>query len=320
MAHKVIRYTINLICLTLSISLTIYFFSSLSDNQLFRLAVVPATIIIECLAQLILSLARYRLRQRALHRALPLFICYAWYLIVFALFSGISFFVTEIAVTEKLERDVTFSRGVTEERWEQNNSLIETLNRQLETEAETGFGPRSRAIMEEINRLREEQREMEAEFASQATRNVEDEGAVAKISTFSAVAGVFRLSPSFLKVFVFGTIVMFIYIGLTLTNWDIDFEGRREKRREKRTVTKCVTGRDGVTKCVTDKGVTGVTQGDGSGVTGVTGKISVAEGEMSTCPECGTEFSVSPGKVYCSARCKQRAWRRNKQQAINESL
>lgn len=216
--HKIARYIINFVCLSISITLTIYFFFGLSENLIFRFAVIPAVIVIECLCQYILSLGRFMLKNKKFIRAALLIIAYVWYLVVFALFSGMSYFNTEIAAKEKAASKIVFAESTERQKWEQNNILIESLNKQLLTESKTGYGSRSKEVMEQIGQLKAEQAELEAKFR-QVTTSPQQE----IVDVFGALADTFGLPANTLKIFVFGTVIMFIYLGLTLTNWEIDF-------------------------------------------------------------------------------------------------
>lgn len=230
MIFKIVRWTINLTCLTMSISMSIYFFQALLDNSMYQIALIPIVIILEILAQYILSKARFFKRYKEKRtQAFGLFFLYIWYLLVFALFSGVSFFIGESAKVEKVDQLFAFSQNMNMEKWNNNNALLATLNAQLITEAKTGYGPRSRSIMQEIKQVKEEQLELEKLFNSQPIQMAGDEEVEAEsskkvhVNVFTEVARVFGMSPNFLKRFVFGTIVLFIYLGLALTNWNFRF-------------------------------------------------------------------------------------------------
>lgn len=214
--HRIFRYIINAVCLTTSISLTIYFFSSLSDNKVFQVAIIPIVITLESLAQYLLSFARWNWSNKRRIKACILFLVYGQYLLVFALFSGLSFFVAEIDTRETIASRVVFAETKAQEKYNQNTALIDTLNRQLLTEAETGFGTRSKGIMEEIDKLKQEQKELLEKFQKSIIPE-------AVTNVFTAMGKVLHMSADLLKIIVFATVILLIYVGLVVTSWNLKF-------------------------------------------------------------------------------------------------
>lgn len=220
----VIKRIIWFVCLTISIGFTIQFFYKYSGDPVFRGVVVAVVITVENLAQHIWGLALIAWRSRQHLRAVLLSGTYAWYLIVFALLSGMSYFVDELAGKEVAMEQVAFQQQVNRQKWSQNADIIGSLNKQLSTEADTGFGARSRAIMDEIARLQAEQAALEASFEVAETE--------VEIDTFAALAELFGIPAEKLKLFVFGTAVMFIYLGLMLTNPETDQRATKENQSD----------------------------------------------------------------------------------------
>jgi hypothetical protein len=208
---------VHIVCLTLSIFLSIQFFFDLSPDLFYRVTVCPIVTAIEWMAQYILSLARRCWRKRRIFQALLLSFVYACYLLVFAFLSGMSYFVTELATTEY----AAFVQETTRLQWEQNNAQLEILHQHLLTESKTGYGRQSREIMEEIKLLEREQRELEEWFATKKPI----------INKFTALSTVLGLSAELLKALSFGVAIGLLYVGLTITNPDIKARRRKRKRR-----------------------------------------------------------------------------------------
>ncbi|MGE5607174.1 MAG: hypothetical protein ACM3YE_15975 [Bacteroidota bacterium] len=263
--HIAFRFLINIVCLALSTSLIIHFLYNLSDDPIYRIAVFPAVIVIELLAQYVLSMGRFYLKKKKYITGGALILCFVWYLVSFALFSALAYFNTEIAAQEQILVKTAFTEDINRQKWQQNNILIESLNKQLLTEAKSGYGSRSVEIMKQIEKLKNEQKELSQRFEKGAT-----EPGKLPVDMFGSLAALFRFPVNLLKIFVFGTLVLFIYLGLTLTNWDIHFSVSDD--RENATNQK-----------------------------------------MDTCPVCGKPFPPKTGKIYCTDKCRLKAFRINKE-------
>ena len=148
---------------------------------------------------------------------------YVWYLVVFALFSGMSYFVDELAGKEQAIARVAFQQQVNREKWAQNQALLDTHKKQLEFEAATGRGKNTREIEAKIEVLKAEQTILEASF--EVVEELE-------VDTFSALGELYGIAPEKLKLFVFSTAVAFIYLGLMLTNPETDQRATKENQSD----------------------------------------------------------------------------------------
>lgn len=219
----VIKRIVWVVCLTISIGFTIQFFYSFSEDSFFRAVVVAVVIAVEGFAQYVwgLALAAWKNLQ---FKAVFLTLAYALYLVVFAFLSGLSYFVDELAVKEQGMEQAAFQQQVNRQKWEQNNKLLDTYNKQLEFEAATGRGRNSKEIEAKIEALKAEQSILEASFEVAETE--------VEVDTFAALAELFGIPAEKLKLFVFGTAVMFIYLGLMLTNPETDQRATKENQSD----------------------------------------------------------------------------------------
>lgn len=174
------------------------------------------------------------------------FFFYSIYVFVYALPSALGFFVAEIAVQEEAAAAVVMEKSVLEEQFAINQQTITALNRQLEHEAETGYGARSRAIMEQLTRLREEQKEIQEKlfggvvdksFGKESSGTLQTSRKVSK-DAFKALTEVLNsfipITENLLKMIVFSTTILMLYLGLILTAWDVDETEKKERDRTSR--------------------------------------------------------------------------------------
>jgi hypothetical protein len=113
----------------------------------------------------------------------------------------------------------------------QINQTIDNLNRQLVSESKTGYGARSKDIMEQLDKLSAEQSELQKSFS-------ETSGKVLKVSknVFGSLGKVLGVPTNFLKVVIFGTSIAMLCLILIITSWDIkidtDTVGKPTTQRE----------------------------------------------------------------------------------------
>lgn len=291
------RWVANKFFLTISISLTISFFLGMTEDLIFRRIMPVMVAFIESLAQNILSRGRYYWRvwkevgDRAARRTAWIMIfLYVWYLSVFGFFSGMAYFVTTVKVTEKTIVQKEMAQKITLEEWKLNMGIAEALTGHLKTESETGYGSRSQTVMSELGKAKQELQRLRDSLDVTESVTIQD------IDQFQAVAEVFGWPGNVFKIFIFGTLVAFNYIGLILTNPDYKPVTKRNERG-----------------APTEEPVTRlVTQDVTPGPVAVTPAVPVTE--YSTCPVCNSKFPAVPNKEYCDEACKQKAYRLRKKQ------
>lgn len=225
-----LKNIINIIFLALSCVMSIYFLTQLSSNIMVRVIIIVFVIVYEITMQYVLSLGRAKWRQGgpAILTALLYFFFYSIYVFIYALPSALGFFVAEIAVQEEAAAAVAMEKSIVKDQLAINQETIRALNRQLETEARTGYGPRSQEIMEKLTELRMEQIELQRKlFGSSGGESLQSSKETLKTSSnaFKSLAEVLKsfvpITENLLKFIVFGTSILMLYLGLILTNWDI---------------------------------------------------------------------------------------------------
>jgi hypothetical protein len=155
-------------------------------------------------------------------QALILFTCYAVYILIYNIPSAVGFFVMEIDTQEQAAAKVEIVDTINRQKLSQINQTIDNLNRQLEREADTGFGERSKAVMEQLSKLSAEQfklRESFSETSDQTSKTLK----VSK-NVFGSLEKVLKVSANLLKVVIFGTSIAMLCLILIITSWDVKID------------------------------------------------------------------------------------------------
>lgn len=227
MTAKQLKLTINLVFLSISIFLSTYFMAQLSNNPFIRAGIVVFAIGLEAAMQYVLALGRGnwgrgKWKKGYAHyrgKALVLLFCYACYILIYNIPSAVGFFVMEINAQEQVYSKVEIAETVNRQRLQQISQTIDNLNRQLAAESETGYGTRSKAVMEQLDKLSTEQKKLQKTFS-------ESPGEVSKVSknVFKSLGEVFNVPANFLKVIIFGTSIAMLCLILIITSWDIKID------------------------------------------------------------------------------------------------
>jgi hypothetical protein len=177
MSAKSMKLTINLIFLSISIFLSTYFMVQLTDNPYIRAGIAVFAIGLEAAMQYVLALGKAYFKRYgwAKLQALILFACYALYILIYNIPSAVGFFVMEIDTQEQAATKVEMVETINRQKLLQINQTIDNLNRQLASESKTGYGARSKDIMEQLDKLSAEQSELQKSF-------LETSGKVLKVS------------------------------------------------------------------------------------------------------------------------------------------
>jgi hypothetical protein len=161
--------------------------------------------------------ARWKSGYKA--RAIGLFTAYAIYILVFAVGSAMGFFLGEIQIQEQSMAKTSLIETVNQKRMNQISVTIDNLNKQLSVESNTGYGQKTEAIMNEIAALTTEQSSLKETVQKSSNNKIN----VSK-NVFQSLGQVFGVSENLLKVLVFGTSILMLYLCLILTSWDLDTE------------------------------------------------------------------------------------------------
>ena len=315
MSQKALKLTINLVFLSISIFLSTYFMIQLTENTFIRAGIAVFAIGLEAAMQYVLALGKQRWRQGAVKKltAIVLFVCYAGYVFVYNIPSAVGFFVMEIDVQEQAAAKVEMADTINLKRLEQIARTIDNLNRQLETESATGYGKRSQAIMDQLEKLHREQERLQAKV------NVTTVTPVTK-NVFRSLEGVLRVPANILKIVIFGTSIFMLCVILIITSWDLPDEETvtsvtqdvTDVTHEPETVTpeteavlQDVTPEPEIVTSETVEPLQDVTLP----VTQTTETVTPdkSSGKCVVCRE-----TAKPGSMYCSGKCRTAASRARK--------
>ncbi|MGE5559390.1 MAG: hypothetical protein ACM3WV_12415 [Bacillota bacterium] len=257
----------NAVFLTLSCFLVCYFLIQLTENPYIRAGICLFAVSLDIFMQYVLATGRaaWKGRWPQKVKAVFLFFCYACYVAAYAVPSAVGFFIAEIDLTEAAAVTAVTGQETVKTRLKQIDATIKNLNLQMETEAVTGFGERSKAIIAEIKELTAEQKVLMDNLRSTPAQKIN----LTK-DVFASLGAVLRVPGNSLKIIIFGVSVLMLYLGLILTAWDV-----------------------------------------------TEGEPAVTPGIFSVCPVCNEAFPPRNGKVFCSNKCKQAAYRDNKMKEVN---
>jgi hypothetical protein len=224
MTARTMKLTINLIFLSISIFLSTYFMVQLTDNSYIRAGIAVFAIGLEAAMQYVLALGKAYFKRYgwAKLQALILFACYAIYILVYNIPSAIGFFVMEIDIQEQAAAKVEMVDAINRQRLEQIGKTIDNLNRQLGREADTGYGVRSKAIMEQLDKLSTEQSNLQKSFSE--TSETSEKVLKVQKNVFGSLGKVLGVRANFLKVVIFGTSIATLCLILIITSWDVKID------------------------------------------------------------------------------------------------
>lgn len=287
---KYLKPAINLVFLSISIFLSTYFLIQLSDNPYIRAGVAVFAIALEAAMQYVLALGKSHFRRPAIRKkalALTLFACYAAYILVYNIPSAVGFFVMEIDAQEQAIAKVERIETVKAKRLEQINATIDNLNRQLQAESETGYGSRSKQIMEQLERWTGEQTRLQDSLSTSTVT-------IAKVSrdVFRSLGDVTGIPADLLKIIIFSTSIAMLCLVLIITSWDLPDH-----------VTASVTA-------VTPVNTGHVTEGNAKAAESITGSVTSVTEDVTPCAcGCGRTFPTTPGRKYYEDSCRVAAFR-----------
>lgn len=193
----------------------------LSENPYIRAGIAVFAIGLEGAMQYVLALGKAYAKNPVIVKrfnALILFTCYACYILVYNIPSAVGFFVMEIDVQEQAAAKVEMAETINRQRLEQITRTIDVLTTQLIAESDR-YGPRSQAIMAQLDKLSAEQLELQKSFSETSSE-------VSKVSknVFRSLGEVLGVDMNILKVVIFGTSIAMLCLILIITSWDIKIE------------------------------------------------------------------------------------------------
>jgi hypothetical protein len=227
MTAKSMKLTINLVFLSISIFLSTYFMVQLTDNPFIRAGIAVFAVGLEAAMQYVLALGKAHFKRYgwAKLQALILFTCYALYILIYNIPSAVGFFVMEIDTQEQAAAKVEIVDTINRQRLEQIGKTIDNLNRQLEREADTGYGERSKAVMEQLDKLSAEQFRLQESFSETfGTSGQTSKTLKVSKNVFGSLGKVLKVPANLLKVVIFGTSIAMLCLILIITSWDVKID------------------------------------------------------------------------------------------------
>jgi hypothetical protein len=238
--HQHFKPIINGLFLTLSCFLIVYFLIHLTDNLFIKIGISVFAIALDVFMQYVLGLGRACWNTNKV-KAVILFLCYAVYVLVYAIPSAVGFFAVEIAAQEQSYAQTETLDRANRKRLTQIDQTIDSLNRQLAAEADTGYGTRSQAIIAELKKQNAERRKLQKTFQNDSEKppNVPK-------NVFRSLEDVFGVPENILKVLLFGISTAMLYLGLILTSWNVspddsEGDGASKAARESASAQEIIT-------------------------------------------------------------------------------
>ena len=216
---KLLRAIINPITIAMTSFLVIYELTAITEDPVFKVGLFLSAVTIEIIIQYDLALGLAYLRLAGFKNKLKgciLLLFFSWYVVVFAILAGIGFFNAELSASVTAHQTAETGKNLTIHRIRQISDTIGILNKQLEMEAKTGYGPRSKMLVEQIDRLSSEQ----GELTTSLSKGQE------KVKTlknmFRGLSEVFGWSEEGFKILIFGTLIVILYLGQIITAWRVE--------------------------------------------------------------------------------------------------
>lgn len=198
--------------------LVVWFMMGFAEDSGGKVVCASIGVCIEIIAQIIYYYGRKLLRTLKplpIIGAVILFIIYLAYIGIFSVPSAITYFATTTAYYEQQNERQLYNIDQTKERLKQVNKRIETLNRYLDAESKTGYGSRSKEVMNQLSQLTIEQEKLTSKLqkTSLTKKSIEKD-------RFGLLGMIYGIPGNRVMIFIFGAAVFMIYLGLIVTSPD----------------------------------------------------------------------------------------------------
>lgn len=205
----------------------------LTNDPYIRVGLGIFVLNLEVAMQYILALGKFKFKKDKV-QAILLFFCYFLYVVIYNIPSGAGFFLAEMNIQDEVYYKNQAIERQYEIRLEEIRVTMEKLNLQLETEAKTGFGNRSKNIIEQMDKLSKEREKL-----FEALSKVPEVQEVTK-NPFQSLAEVLDVRSNILAAIVFSTSMLLLCVILIITSWDLPADEPKEIKVEKNFVTETV--------------------------------------------------------------------------------
>jgi hypothetical protein len=148
-----IKPIIFLIALIFSCLFAIHFFTSFATTAAQVIVFGGIGVFVDVVAQFTLSLGKMMWRQKKRVKSVFSFIPYTTYIIIFAIPAAIGYCTTTFNLAEQADIKQQLVDSYSQRQLRQVTNRIDILNKQLDAEADTGYGSRSKVIMAELEKL-----------------------------------------------------------------------------------------------------------------------------------------------------------------------
>lgn len=202
----------------------------LTNDSYIRIGLGIFVLNLEVAMQYILALGKFKFKKDKVQATL-LFFCYFLYIVIYNIPSGAGFFLAEMDIQNEVYYKNQAIERQYEIRLEEIRVTMEKLNLQLETEAKTGFGNRSKNIIEQMDKLSKEREKL-----FEALSEVPEVQEVAK-NPFQSLSEVLDIRSNILAAIVFSTSMLLLCVILIITSWDLPADEPEEIKVEENFVT-----------------------------------------------------------------------------------
>lgn len=240
------RFALFLIFLAASCYFIVNMLLSLSANPVIKLILVFIGVGVDVYCQLIYAEARQLWKRKPEGwsrfnpfklRAVGRFIIYGVYIVFFAIFSGIGFFVAELNTTERALTVNTIRIEQIDSRLSQISNNLASYQIGLNKELSTGYGPRAVSIQNTMTTLEDEQNRLQTEKNS--LKKADSETVNISSDMFSTVERAFPFLPAnTMKILVFAILMIIIYTGLITNGIELPAEENKPSETPKETSEK----------------------------------------------------------------------------------
>ncbi|HBF36027.1 MAG TPA: hypothetical protein DDW50_01760 [Firmicutes bacterium] len=307
-AHRIFRYVIYAVCLVISTSLIMYFLYHLSNNRIYHWGVPVGVIAVELLAQYFLSLGKSKIKAKRYLQGILLISIYVFYVLLFGVLSAIGFFAAEISSNISVTTKVQRIDNMAQKRYDQIDDLIASLNLQMTTEAKTGFGKNSQAVLGEIKRLKTEQ----SALMDQMNKESKQENTAAPVDAFSALAKMIGVNANILAIIIFGSLCLFVYTGLTVCNPNLSLDETNSNNETIETINPIVETKKFKLKRNDETKIKNLETDK------LKNETVKRDNETKICPVCGETFPAK--RKHHNDKCRLKEWRQSQNQKEGVSI
>lgn len=229
------QFWFNLFWLGISVFFVFtFFFRSGQNESRFILALIASGI--DLYAQYVLALSKIKYK-------IPLRILYGIYLICLALPSAVGYYITEASITENIKTAIVNENSQKTNQITLNNNLSAALVTIISNEGITGFGNRAQSALSNLIELQKVSDNISKTIVKESETNKQ-----LKENYYESISKVFPvIKAKLLQVIMYTALMMWVYIALILTSWNLKGQetkpaGNEYFRKNKNDIIKYFNG------------------------------------------------------------------------------